>query len=241
MTARPAFSSGRASGRLADRCPALALLLLLLLAGAALVASPSAQADEIAGFEVGAGSLPPELPLPATTFVSGMVACDADASAATPPHDGAERSDAAHPSATAAVTAVYDDPGQPARTSASRVSGFLAPQTGDDCGSSVVIGESTTRTREAAAAFGATIWIGPRAGASHLEKCAANETWIRSEIQRGTHIIDIGIDSSRQETRSPYYALELRELAAANYPVERQPWGPSLNQYVDEDYGGPCP
>jgi len=101
-----------------------------------LVASPSAQADEIAGFEVGAGSLPPELPLPATTFVSGMVACDADASAATPPHDGAERSDAAHPSATAAVTAVYDDPGQPARTSASRVSGFLAPQTpggGDDC------------------------------------------------------------------------------------------------------------
>lgn len=135
----------------------------------------------------------------------------------------------------------YGDSANVARTSAPRVSGFFAPQTGDDCGSSVVIGESTTRTREAAAAFGATIWIGPRAGASHLEKCAANETWIRSEIQRGTHIIDIGIDSSRQETRSPYYALELRELAAANYPVERQPWGPSLNQYVDEDYGGPCP
>lgn len=129
------------------------------------------------------------------------------------------------------------------RAESAGISPGYAPQTTPDpnCTDSVVIGESTDRTREAAAAFGARIWVGPRLGASHLEKCAANEAWIRAEIQRGTHIIDIGIDSSRQQTRSPYYALELRELAAVNYPVEHRPWGPSPNQYVDEDYGGPCP
>jgi RHS repeat-associated protein len=116
-----------------------------------------------------------------------------------------------------------------------------APQTADrSCGDSVVIGESSRRTATAAAAFGATTWPGPPPDSTHYETCAANEAWINAQIQRGAHIIDIGIDSSRQGSRSPYYALELRQIAEAGYPVDRRPWPASPSPYTPDD-DGPCP
>lgn len=45
---------------------------------------------------------------------------------------------------------------------------------------SVVIGESTQRTKAAADEWGTGTWRGPRLGASHLEICAENEEWIHA-------------------------------------------------------------
>ena len=52
--------------------------------------------------------------------------------------------------------------------------------------------------------------------------------------------MDIGIDESREGSRSPYYELELRVLDQANYPVEQRFWPPSPGRYEPE-YRGPCP
>jgi RHS repeat-associated protein len=107
-------------------------------------------------------------------------------------------------------------------------------------GQRVVIGESSRRTEAAAAKFGAIVWVGPPDGVSHPQICQANQAWINAQMERGAHIIDIGIDSSRQGSRSPYYMLELRELARAVYPVDRRPWPPSGQSYAPVDLG-PCP
>lgn len=118
-----------------------------------------------------------------------------------------------------------------------------APNTTPDpnCPDSVVIGESTHRTSSAAAAFGARYWPGLSGpNVDHVAVCIANESWLRGEIASGTRVIDIGVDSSRQGSRSPYYELELRIIAETGYPVERRPWPASPNQYQPV-YAGPCP
>lgn len=89
-------------------------------------------------------------------------------------------------------------------------------------------------------AFGARFWGLADRLIDHLDICRANETWIRSEIARGTHIIDIGIDTSRVGSRSPYYALELRIMMETGYPVDRRPWPASSSEYEPEA-GEPCP
>jgi hypothetical protein len=70
--------------------------------------------------------------------------------------------------------------------------------------------------------------------------CAANEAWLRGVIARGAKIIDIGLDSSRRGSLSPYYQLELRIIAETGYPVERRSWEASPDQYTPDD-PGPCP
>lgn len=136
----------------------------------------------------------------------------------------------------------YDDAVNLARTSPRLHAYRSAPQTTLDpnCSASVVIGESSRRTGAAALAFGATWWQGTPPGTPHVETCAANEAWISAQIQRGAHIIDVGIDGGRQGSRSPYYALELRKIAEAGYPVERRPWPASPGAYTPPD-PGPCP
>lgn len=59
-------------------------------------------------------------------------------------------------------------------------------------------------------------------------------------MRQGAHIIDIGIDTSRRGSRSPYYALEQREISRARYAVESKPWPPSPVTYTPHDFG-PCP
>jgi len=116
-----------------------------------------------------------------------------------------------------------DEVAQPVHTGALAVGGFLAPQgtAGDDCdGEAWVIGESYRwRTKPAADSMGAQAWPGLRPDSTHNEVCAANETWLRSVIARGAKIIDLGIDNSRQDSRSPYYRLELRIIAETGYPA----------------------
>lgn len=95
--------------------------------------------------------------------------------------------------------------------------------------------------QEAAAEFGARYWAGLEGpNVDHVAVCGANEAWLRGEIARGSHIIDIGIDNSRKDSRSPYYELEQRIIAETGYPVERRPWPPSRIEYEPEDPGR-CP
>lgn len=92
----------------------------------------------------------------------------------------------------------------------------------------------------AAAAHAATFWLGVRPDAPHLSVCLANEAWIRGVIQGGSRVLDIGIDTSRLGSRSPYYDLEKRIFAEFGYPVEPRAWPPSPNTYTPSD-PGPCP
>jgi hypothetical protein len=92
------------------------------------------------------------------------------------------------------------------------------------------------RSEDRAPRGSATPELDRKKGAAHLE----NESWLRAEIANGSHIIDIGIDSSRMGSRSPYYELERRIIAETGYPVEYRSWPPSENKYSPE-YEGPCP
>jgi RHS repeat-associated protein len=121
-------------------------------------------------------------------------------------------------------------------------SGISSVASDEDCDSNnALIGESRQRTHRAAAAYHARVWLGVPSRTSHSATCRANEAWLRGEMIRGSRILDIGIDTARLRTRSPYYALEVAILAEARYPVTEVYWPPSGRGYVDEHYGGPCP
>ena len=217
------------------------MLLLVLLATAALVASPAAHADEAVGLEVDAALLAAEFPAATPPCVSRTLASDGDTPAAPPRHRDAERREAAHGSAADAIHD-YDDPAHLVSTSAPHIEYRSAPQTPDDCdGDTWVIGESWEgRTQWAARAFKARAWDGPPRGSSHLQTCAANESWLRGIMARGDKIIDIGIDRSRQGNRSPYYELEQRIITETGYPVEERFWFSSARPYPGVRIGA-CP
>lgn len=120
--------------------------------------------------------------------------------------------------------------------------GCDAPQTQDECdGDTWVIGESWEgRTQWAARAFKARAWDGPPRGSSHLQTCAANESWLRGIMAKGAKIIDIGIDRSRQGNRSPYYELEQRIITETGYSVEERFWFSSARPYPGVRVGA-CP
>ncbi len=95
-----------------------------------------------------------------------------------------------------------------------------------------VIGESSVRTRGAAVALDAQVWVGVPPGTSHLDTCAANLAWIEQAMDRGAIIYDIGIDASRQGSRSPYYELERVAVLRRGYPTIPTPWPPSPSSYA---------
>ena len=81
----------------------------------------------------------------------------------------------------------------------------------------VVIGENMKRIKKAAKQIGATwyqAWnINPWDANLAMRR---NEVWIRRKMKEGCLIIDIGIDPTRN-TRSPFYAMEIRILQQEGY------------------------
>jgi len=92
-------------------------------------------------------------------------------------------------------------------------------------------GESSVRTRGAAVALDAQVWVGVPATTPRATTCAANLAWIESAMDRGAIIYDIGIDASRQGSRSPYYELERVAAMRRGYPTIPTPWPSSPATY----------
>jgi hypothetical protein len=92
--------------------------------------------------------------------------------------------------------------------------------------SPIVIGESMGRVRAAAAKNGARtyepdVFHTPDRALNRVKNMVNNYRWLRTEMKRGTAIIDIGRDAARS-TRSPYYRLERMTLTAFRYKNVRR-------------------
>lgn len=80
----------------------------------------------------------------------------------------------------------------------------------------VVIGETMTRVRAAAATHGAQTFETGARGAKALWK--ANSTWLRGAMRDAKEIIDIGTDATRA-SRSQFYRAEKALIESRGYPT----------------------
>jgi hypothetical protein len=80
----------------------------------------------------------------------------------------------------------------------------------------VVIGETMSRLVPFAQSIGAGFYI-PPPGAPPSMWMQNNRNWINEVMDQGCKILDGGIDGDR--TPSPYYDMELGQIAERGYPT----------------------
>ncbi len=80
----------------------------------------------------------------------------------------------------------------------------------------VVVGETMSRVRTAAAKYGAETFETEARTAKEMWK--ANSTWLRGAMREGKEIIDIGKDATRA-VRSQFYRAEKALIESRGYPV----------------------
>ena len=80
----------------------------------------------------------------------------------------------------------------------------------------VVIGETMTRVRAAAASHGAETFETGARTAKGIWK--ANSTWLRKAMRDGKEIVDIGKDATRAKP-SPFYEAEKALIESRGYPT----------------------
>jgi hypothetical protein len=53
---------------------------------------------------------------------------------------------------------------------------------------------------------------------------ARNTRWIRTKMNQGYTIVDIGPDTGRSDPYGPFYGMESREVAGRGYPTHNMSW-----------------
>jgi RHS repeat-associated protein len=84
----------------------------------------------------------------------------------------------------------------------------------------IVIGETMTRVRSAAAEVGAGTFETTARTAKQMYR--ENMSWLRKGMRDGKQVIDIGTDANRA-VRSPWYQLEKELIERRGYPVTQVP------------------